>query len=68
MATGTYRVVERKCATCRYWDGGRSLVFVKNRAHYVKADAGQHACLAQSSKRTTAATTCPKYQPWEKLG
>ena len=67
MAHGTYRITEKKCATCAYWDGKRSIDFVANKPYYIQADAGSYACLAQSGKTVTAATHCLKYRPWEKI-
>lgn len=67
MAHGVYRITEKKCATCAYWDGARSIDFVANKPHYVKAEAGSFNCLAQPGNTTTAATHCLKYRLWEKI-
>lgn len=67
MSYGTYKLSDRKCATCRYWEGGRKIDFVANKPTYVKAESGSAACIAVNNKNTTAATTCPRYQQWEKL-
>ncbi len=67
MAYGTYRITEKKCATCAFWDGPRSIDFVANKPYYVKAQAGSFTCLAQSGKTATAATHCLKYRRWEKI-
>lgn len=67
MGIGTYRIKDKKCATCRWWDGGRKIDFVANKPTYIKADSSPGSCLAQSGKSVTASSTCPKYTLWEKL-
>jgi len=67
MAYGTYRITEKKCATCSYWDGQRTISFVVNKPHYIKAETGSFTCLAQQGKKATAASHCLKYRIWEKI-
>ena len=68
MATyGVYRVTEKKCATCSFWVGGRTIDFRAYKPYYVKADAGHADCIAQKGKKTTPATQCQKWKLWEKL-
>ena len=68
MATyGVYRVTDKKCATCAFWTGGRTIDFRAYKPFQVKADAGQAGCIAQTGRTPTAATACPKWQLWEKL-
>ena len=66
MATATYRITEKKCATCRWWDGQRSVEFRANKPFYVKVEAEAADCMAQ--KRTpTPGDRCPKWMIWEKI-
>lgn len=67
MATGQYRVTEKKCATCMFWSGGRTIGFNSNKPFYVNANAGHADCIAQKGKTVTASTFCLKWQQWEKL-
>ena len=50
MNIASYRVTDRKCATCRWWSGRRMVEFRANKPFYVKVDAEAADCLAQ--KRT----------------
>ena len=50
MAMAVYKITEKKCATCRWWDGQRTIEFRANKPFYVKVDAEAADCMAQ--KRT----------------
>jgi hypothetical protein len=67
MAYGTYKLTDKKCATCSYWDGTRTIDFRANTPKYIKADSGSFGCMAQSGKKTTANSRCLKYRIWEKI-
>jgi len=68
MATyGVYRVTEKKCATCSFWVGGRTIDFRAYKPYYVKADSGHADCIAQKGKKNTPAAQCQKWKLWEKL-
>ncbi len=64
---GVYKVTDKKCATCSFWSGDRVIEFRANKPFYIKADSGHAVCIAQKGKKSTAATTCLKWQQWEKL-
>ena len=64
---GVYKVTDKKCATCSFWSGKRTIVFRANKPFNVNADAGHADCIAQKDKKATAATTCLKWQLWEKV-
>ena len=66
MATASFRVTDKKCGTCRWWNGERRVEFIANKPYYVKADAGSHPCSAQK-RNCTPNNTCLKFQAWEKL-
>lgn len=64
---GTFSVTDCKCATCRFWDGERSIDFVANKPRYIKAAATPANCLAQPGRVARHIDRCPKYIRWEKL-
>lgn len=69
MATGTYRVTERKCATCRYWEAAdRRVTFTKDKPTYVICPVGNCRCLAQGNRTSRATDHCVRWALWEKLG
>lgn len=61
------RINEKKCGTCRFWNGDRDIEFGGNKPRYVKASALKALCIAQKSKTVTPGNKCPKYQLWEKI-
>ena len=65
--TAAYRTTEKKCATCRWWNGGRCVEFRANEPFYVQADSQPAPCSAKGNAKTTAANTCLRWSPWEKL-
>jgi len=68
MSTYTlYKVKDKKCATCLFWTGTRSIELLAYKPRYVKAEAGKAKCLAQKGRTPTAATYCPGWKLWEKL-
>ena len=68
MATyGQYRVTEKKCATCMFWSGGRTIDSRAYKPYFVNADSKKADCVVQKGRTSTAATYCPKWQQWEKL-
>jgi len=64
---GTYRITEKKCATCSYWGGEREIQFSANKPYYIKAIAGSQTCLANKNMHPNAATFCLKWRGWEKI-
>ena len=69
MATGTYRITEKRCATCRFWDAAeRRVTFVKDKPAYVVCPVESCPCLAQRSKASRAVDHCVRWTLWEKLG
>ena len=67
MSTATYRTTEKKCATCRWWQGARGIEMRNYQPFYVKVDAAPAACMALNGQAKTPATTCPRWSQWEKL-
>jgi len=64
---GTYRIAEKKCATCSYWCGNRRIDFRSNKPFYIQAEAGNYVCMAYVNRKTTAATKCLRWRLWEKI-
>ena len=63
-----YRVTEKKCATCRWWNGERAVDFNGgSRPTYVKVEDSASTCAAKSNYPASAATVCPRWVKWEKL-
>lgn len=63
----TFKITDKKCATCSYWDGQRTINFVANKPQFVKAKAGSFDCLAQGGQKMRASGHCLKYRIWEKI-
>ncbi|MBR4654693.1 MAG: hypothetical protein IKO72_15160 [Kiritimatiellae bacterium] len=62
-----YQIAEKKCATCRWWNGPREIEFRANRPFYVKVVTTNSTCMAKSNGSVSAATVCPKWLRWEKI-
>ena len=67
MSIAVYRVAEKKCATCRWWQGVRSIEMRNYQPYYVKVDAASAVCMALNDQAKMPATTCPRWAKWEKL-
>ena len=64
---GVYKVSDKKCATCSYWSGNRTIDFAANKPKYIKADAGNAICIVTKGKNPTATNTCTRWKEWEKI-
>ena len=65
--SAVYRIEEKKCATCRWWNGERGIDFRANKPFYVKVGNSNSTCMAKSNGPASAATFCPKWTRWEKI-
>ncbi len=63
-AYGTFRVTDKKCATCNYYQGARRFGMQANKPYYVYAAAGTTTCLANPSRKVTANSRCLSWQKW----
>ena len=63
-AYGTFRVTDKKCATCNYYQGARRFGMQANKPYYVYAAAGTTPCLANPSRKVTANSRCLSWQKW----
>ena len=66
MNVAVYRVTDKKCATCRWWQGQRGVEMRANQPYYVKVVATPAPCMAGGQARTPN-TVCPRWQRWEKI-
>jgi hypothetical protein len=64
---GTYRVTEKKCATCNLFQGTRRIGLQAYKPFYVLADAGHAICQASSNRKVTANNKCLSWQKWVNL-
>ena len=63
-------IAHKKCATCRWWSGSRSIRFVGANPEYVTIKGGLPGanCRAWPDKRPFSGTaTCFRWSKWEKL-
>lgn len=67
-AYATFRVTDKKCATCRWWNGTRRIGLNNLKPMYVHADAGSFACEAVRGHQKRHTDRCTAWQLWEKLG
>lgn len=65
--SAVYRISEKKCATCRWWNGERGVEFRANQPYYVKVANSNSTCSAKGNGPASAATCCPKWMSWEKI-
>jgi len=66
--SAVYRIADKKCATCRWWNGERVVDFNGgSRPVYVKVGNSNAACSAKNNGPASAATVCPRWMRWEKL-
>lgn len=65
--TAVYRIAEKKCATCRWWNGARGIEFRANKPYYVKIETARSACMAKGNTTTTPANTCLRWAAWGKI-
>lgn len=66
MSVAVYRVTDKKCATCAWWQGQRGLDFRGNQPYYVKVEAKPCPCMALKQPKSPV-NTCARWSRWEKL-
>ena len=64
MAVG---IKDRRCATCRWWNGERMVGFVNNRPFYVEVGNSNSTCSAKRNGQANASSYCHMWALWEKL-
>lgn len=61
---GTFRVTEKKCATCNFYQGPRRFGMQAYKPFNVFADVGQTPCLANAKLKISANDRCLSWQKW----
>jgi hypothetical protein len=61
---GTFKVSDKKCATCNFYQGTRRFGMQAYKPYYVYADAGETVCLANKNRKMSANNKCPAWQKW----
>ena len=63
-AYGTFKVTDKKCATCNFYQGSRRFGMQAYKPYYVYADVGQTPCLANVNRKVSGNDRCPAWQKW----
>lgn len=58
--TAVYRIAEKKCATCRWWNGERGIEFRAYKPYYVKVDTARSPCMAKPNTAFSFLGSVPK--------
>ena len=58
-------LTDKKCATCRWWQGERGIQFWNKKPFKVECDA-KGDCMAIKAPKTFS-VSCPRWVAWEKL-
>ena len=61
---GTFKVADKKCATCNFYQGARRFGLQANKPCYIYAEAGQSVCLANVHRKVSANDRCLAWQQW----
>lgn len=64
---GTFRVVDKKCATCAFFQGSRNIGLQANKPFYIYAESAPSVCMANNKRSVRPADRCLSWQKWEKL-
>ncbi len=65
MAKQRVDLTDKKCATCRWWQGDREVIFWSRKPFKVECDA-QGMCPSCKQNKTYS-FSCRNWVPWEKL-
>jgi hypothetical protein len=61
---GTFKITDKKCATCNFYQGTRRFGLQANKPYYVYADSGSTICMANASRKVSPNGRCPAWQKW----
>ncbi len=67
MAFGTFRVTDKKCATCSYYQGNRDIKMNANKPFYIYAEIGYSACAINKSKQVLSNYKCLSWHLWPQI-
>ena len=60
-------IKDKRCATCRWWEGIRDIVFVSQKPYAINYD-GKGNCMANKNRGNTAGVHyCNNWVKWEKI-
>ena len=59
-------ITDKKCATCRWWQGNREIFFWNKKPFKVECD-NTGDCPALKASNKSAASSCSHWVKWEKL-
>ena len=65
MAMQKVSLTDKKCATCRWWQGNRDIQFWNKKPFKVECDAKGDCAAIKAPKAYSGA--CPRWVAWEKL-
>ncbi len=65
MAMQKVSLTDKKCATCRWWQGTRDIQFWNKKPFKVECDA-KGDCMSIKGARSYS-SSCPRWVAWEKL-
>ncbi len=58
---------DKRCATCRWWEGCREIFFVSQKPHAINYE-GKGNCMADKNRGDVPGIhQCPRWVKWEKL-
>jgi len=63
-AYGTFKVTDKKCATCNFYQGARRFGMQAYKPFYVFTDVGLTPCLANTKRSISANDRCQAWQLW----
>lgn len=61
---GTFRVTDKKCATCNFYEGERHIELRNYEPYYVKADSGNTPCPVNHDRMVSGAYHCSSWRIW----
>ncbi len=63
MGTNTVLANEKKCGTCEYWQGERTISrMIGNKPHSISVKPGSYPCAVQAGKTVQGIGTSPKWK------
>ncbi len=68
MGTTTVLAKDKKCGTCEYWQGNRTISrMIDNKPHSISVESGSYDCGVQANKKVQGIGTCPKWRKWSSI-
>ena len=68
MGTNTVLAKDKKCGTCQYWEGDRTISrMIGNEPHSISVTSGSYECAVQANKKVQGIGTCTKWKKWSSI-